>query len=85
MAPTLEKTKSEIKRAIENQSQWTASIVEFLLDHGSNVHCKDIHGCTALDYAALHQSKYTVDVMEIFVQHGSNVTEYLSEQGAVKS
>jgi len=55
------------------QSQWTASIVEYLLDHGANVHFKDRFGSIALHLAALKPSKYTVDVMEILVKHGSNV------------
>ena len=49
--------------------------VQYLLDHGSNVHWKDNRGCIALHLAAENESEFTVDVMTILVKHKSNVHE----------
>ena len=57
---------------IRNGVESIASIVEYLLDHGADVHFKDENRCTALHGAASKQSKYTSDVMKILVEHGSN-------------
>ena len=51
------------------------SVIAFLLDHGANVHCKDIHRRIALHHAAVNQSEYTIDVMKILVKHKSNVNK----------
>ena len=67
--------KRLLQRATENQSQWTASIVKYLLDHGADVHFKHKYGHTALHDAARNPSNYTVDVMKILVKHGSNVNK----------
>ena len=62
-------------RAVENQNQWTAPIVDNLLDNGANVDFKYKDGLIALHHAAGNQSKYTVDVMKILVKHKSKVND----------
>ena len=37
--------------AADRNTEWTASIVEFLLDHGADVNLKDEEGCIALHHA----------------------------------
>ena len=50
--------KTPLHYAAEGNTEWTASIVEFLLDHGANVHCKDRKGRITLHHAAFEQSEY---------------------------
>merc|ERR1712071_276989 len=67
--------KRLLQRAIENQNQWTAPIVEYLLEQGAYVNFKDKYGSTALHYAALDHSKNTVDVLTILLRQGANVND----------
>ena len=59
--------------AVRGGTEWTASIVEFLLQQGANVDNEDDDRLVALLYATQYQSKYTVDLMTILVKHGANV------------
>merc|ERR1712071_266060 len=67
--------KRLLQRAIENQNQWNAPIVEYLLEQGADVNFKDDIGRIALHIVASNHSKYTVDVLTIFLKQGANVND----------